>query len=156
MATNKVTVKSRSEHGRWRAGLHFTRAGRQLSEDDGLTKEQLRAIAEDPELVVLPFVEPDEERMAREAIEQAAAEKAEADRIAANKQAAEKAEADRIAADKQAAEKAEADRIAADKAVAEKAAATAADTGTANAAGRASGKSTRAAADKPTAENKGE
>jgi len=52
-----------------------------------------------------------------------AAEKAEADRIAAEKAAAEKAEADRIAAEKAAAEKAEADRIAAEKAEADRIAA---------------------------------
>ena len=49
------------------------------------------------------------------------AEKAEAERIAAEKAAAEKAEAERIAAEKAAAEKAEAERIAAEKAAAEKA-----------------------------------
>ncbi|MCD0281310.1 hypothetical protein JWH04_20600 [Xanthomonas melonis] len=124
MATNKVTVKSKTERGRWRAGLHFTRAGRSLSTDDALTDEQLRAIAEDPELVVLPYEESDEERQAREAIEHAAAKKAEAERIAADKQAAEKAAA--------------------------------AAAGKANAAGRAAGKGTQTAGDKPTAEAKGE
>ena len=57
----------------------------------------------------------------RIAAEKAAAEKAEAERIAAEKAAAEKAEAERIAAEKAAAEKAEAERIAAEKAAAEKA-----------------------------------
>lgn len=47
--------------------------------------------------------------------EQAAAEKAEADRLAAEQAAAEKAEADRLAAEQAAAEKAEADRLAAEQ-----------------------------------------
>jgi hypothetical protein len=53
--------------------------------------------------------------------EKAATEKADADRIAAEKAAAEKAEADRIAAEKAAAGKAEADRVVAEKAAATKA-----------------------------------
>lgn len=55
------------------------------------------------------------------AAEQAAAEKAEADRLAAEQAAAEKAEADRLAAEQAAAEKAEADRLAVEQAAAEKA-----------------------------------
>ncbi|KHS06598.1 hypothetical protein RM61_15140 [Xanthomonas phaseoli pv. phaseoli] len=105
MATNKVTVKSKTERGRWRAGLHFTRAGRSLSVDDELTDEQLRAIAEDPELVVLPYEESDEERQEREAAAsaQAAADKAEAKRIDAARKAAEKEDSQRAAKDKKAA-----------------------------------------------------
>ncbi|MEN9192794.1 hypothetical protein AB3094_14885 [Xanthomonas euvesicatoria] len=105
MATNKVTVKSKTERGRWRAGLHFTRAGRSLSVDDELTDEQLRAIAEDPELVVLPYEESDKERKEREAAAsaQAAADKAEAKRIDAARKAAEKEDSQRAAKDKKAA-----------------------------------------------------
>ncbi|MEA9886121.1 hypothetical protein VDG05_17595 [Xanthomonas campestris pv. raphani] len=105
MATNKVTVKSKTERGRWRAGLHFTRAGRSLSVDDELTDEQLRAIAEDPELVVLPYEESDKERQEREAATsaQAAADKAEAKRIDAARKAAEKEDPQRAAKDKKAA-----------------------------------------------------
>ncbi|WDM68894.1 hypothetical protein [Xanthomonas cucurbitae] len=138
MAIDKVTVKSKSERGRWRAGLHFTRAGRSLSADDELSEEQLRAIAEDPELVVAPYLESDEERVVREA--QAIA------------QAAEKAAADRVAADKRAAKKAEADRIAADKKAADKAAAVK----KASASGAASGKSNKAAADESDKDKRGE
>ncbi|MCP3048330.1 hypothetical protein K6X13_14705 [Xanthomonas euvesicatoria pv. allii] len=112
MAINKVTVKSRSERGRWRAGIHFTRAGRSLSADSGLTDEQLRAIAEDPELVVLPYVESDEERQEREA---AAIAQAAADQLAADQAAAAKAEAKRLDAARKAAEKEDSQRAAKDK-----------------------------------------
>ena len=57
----------------------------------------------------------------RVAAEQAAAEKAEADRVAAEQAATEKAEADRVAAEQAAVEKAEADRVAAEQAAARKA-----------------------------------
>ncbi|MCC5074301.1 hypothetical protein [Xanthomonas campestris] len=117
MATNKVTVKSRSERGRWRAGLHFTRAGRSLSADNGLTDEQLRAIAEDPELVVLPYVESDEERQEREA---AASAQAAAAQLAADQAAAAKADAKRLEAERKAAERENAQRAAKDKKAAEK------------------------------------
>lgn len=63
----------------------------------------------------------EETEVAVEAAEQAAAEKAEADRVAAEQAAAEKAEADRAAAEQAAAEKAEADRVAAEQAAARKA-----------------------------------
>ncbi|MCC8686234.1 hypothetical protein [Xanthomonas campestris] len=121
MATNKVTVKSKSERGRWRAGLHFTRTGRPLSADDGLTEDQLRAIAEDPELVVLPYEESDEERLAREAdaIAQAAAAQLAADQAAAEKAEAKRLDATRKAAEKEAAQRAAKDKKAAANPVAE-------------------------------------
>lgn len=95
MANDKVTVKSKSERGRWRAGLYFTREGRDITAEDNLSREQLRAIASDPELIVMPAIETENQRIAREAIG-----KIEADRIAA-----EKAEADRAAAEKKASDK---------------------------------------------------
>ena len=58
----------------------------------------------------------------RIAAERAAAEKAEAERIAAERAAAEKAKAERLAAERAAAEKAEAERLAAERAAAEAAA----------------------------------
>ncbi|WDM66863.1 hypothetical protein [Xanthomonas cucurbitae] len=137
MATNKVTVKSKTERGRWRAGLHFTRAGRSLSADDRLTDEQLRAIAEDPELVVLPYEESDEERQEREA---AASAQAAAAQLAADQAAADKAEAKRIDAARKAAQKEDSQRAAKDK----KAATNPADE-TGDASGKA-GKSAPAAA----------
>jgi len=105
MANDKVTVKSKSERGRWRAGMYFTREGRDITAEDNLSREQLRAIASDPELIVMPAIETENQRIAREAIEKIeagriAAEKAEADRVAA-----EKAEADRAAAEKKASDK---------------------------------------------------
>lgn len=51
--TTNITVKARSEQGRWRAGRHFTRAGVSLAVAE-LTAEQLAAIQADPELTVIP------------------------------------------------------------------------------------------------------
>lgn len=48
-AQQSLIVKSVSEQGRWRAGLHFTRE-EQTVED--LTDEQVEAISSDPMLIV--------------------------------------------------------------------------------------------------------
>lgn len=64
----KIIVKSRSEAGRWRAGLHFTREGTPL-DTDTLTEEQAKAIAADPELhctLVSEEAAPDELALKRE------------------------------------------------------------------------------------------
>ena len=51
MATDKITIKAKSEHGRWRAGRHFTRVGVELAVAD-LTAADLDALRRDPELVI--------------------------------------------------------------------------------------------------------
>jgi TonB family protein len=88
-----------------------------------LRDAQLRAAAAkaEAERVAAEKAAAEKAEAERIAAEIAAAEKAEAERIAAEKAAAEKAEAERIAAEKAAAEKAEAERIAAERAAAEKA-----------------------------------
>ena len=107
MSTDKIIVKSVSEHGRWRSGRKFTRAGETL-DVASLSKDDLDAIKRDPLLRVIDVPESDGERATREAAEQAAAEQA-----AAEKAAAEQAAAEQAAAEKAAAEKAAADKVAA-------------------------------------------
>lgn len=48
----KIIVKSRRESFR-RAGFEFTRAGRELDTEE-LSKDQLQAIEDEPQLVVAP------------------------------------------------------------------------------------------------------
>ncbi|WP_295937029.1 hypothetical protein [uncultured Xanthomonas sp.] len=76
---NKITIKAKSEQGRWRAGMHFTRAGVTLAVSD-LSEGQIAAIAADPELHVAPAADAKDERGTREAAEKAAAEKAAAEK----------------------------------------------------------------------------
>ncbi|KAF1692759.1 hypothetical protein CSC62_14085 [Pseudoxanthomonas jiangsuensis] len=78
MATQKIIVKAKPERGFYRAGLYFTREGREL-DTGALTKRQLEAIRNEPNLVVVEPVETDAQRKAREKAEaQAAAEAADA------------------------------------------------------------------------------
>ena len=88
-----------------------------------LRDAELRAAAEkaEAERIAAEKAAAEKAEAERIAAEKAAAEKAEAERIAAARAAAEKAEAERIAAERAAAEKAEAERIAAERAAAEKA-----------------------------------
>ena len=95
----KIIVKSMSDRGFRRAGIQFTRDGVEL-DTSTLKPEQLKAITNEPALVVVGDVESPAERKAREKAEaeaaaKAAAEKAEAE--AAERAAAEKAEAEAAA-----------------------------------------------------------
>lgn len=54
MTTQRVLVKSKLPGGHYRAGLHFPREGRVISEANGLTEAQLKAIEDDANLVVGP------------------------------------------------------------------------------------------------------
>ena len=89
------------------AKANLLKCGVKIAIDFGWPK----AVKEAPVEEQLPTIDEDAERLAREAAEKAAREKAEAERIAR-----EKAEAERIAAEKAAREKAEAERIAAEQA----------------------------------------
>lgn len=79
MSTDTITVKAISERGRWRAGRHFTRAGVSVNVAS-LSKEELDAIRNDPQLRVTGAPE--------SAAEQAAAEPVAAEQTAAGKAAA--------------------------------------------------------------------
>lgn len=73
MATQKIIiVKAKAERGFYRAGLHFTREGRELDTSE-LTKAQLEAIRSEPNLVVSEPAETDAQRLAREKAEAKAA-----------------------------------------------------------------------------------
>lgn len=75
MATDKITIKAKSEHGRWRAGRHFTRAGVDLAVAD-LTAADLDALRRDPELVITGGIDAAAEAAAQAEAAQAAAEAA--------------------------------------------------------------------------------
>lgn len=80
-----INVKAKPERGFWRAGLHFTRAGRDVAIDE-LTKKQLAAINDEPNLVVTQSGESDADSAKREKAEAAEAaklQKAEAAKVAA-------------------------------------------------------------------------
>lgn len=81
---SKITVKSKSARGFWRAGIHFTREGVEL-DTSKLAKAKLDAIVAEPRLEVIGEVGTDAQRAKREAAEKAAAEKAAADKAAAEK-----------------------------------------------------------------------
>lgn len=97
---------------------------RQMEEYNRQMEEYNRQVAEQEALEAKEAAERAEQE--RIEAEKAAAEKAEQERIAAEKAAAEKAEADRIAAEKAEAEKAEQERLAAIEKIASDAAKTAA------------------------------
>lgn len=82
----EILVKAKSPRGRWRAGLHFPREGRKITEADGLTVEQLRQIKDDPELIASQV--PAAEISAAQA--RAIADKANAEALAREKAATKK------------------------------------------------------------------
>lgn len=81
---SKINVKAKAERGFYRAGLFFTREGVDL-ETAELSKEQLRAIQEEPNLTVVEVGESDADRSKREKAEAAAADKARRDAEAKKK-----------------------------------------------------------------------
>ena len=85
------------------------------------TKEMEAAEKAEQERLAAEKAAAEKAEQERLAAEKAAAEKAEQERLAAEKAAAEKAEQERLAAEKAAAERAEQERLAAEKAAAEKA-----------------------------------
>ena len=86
-----IIVRAKSQKGRYRAGMHFTRDATVLAVAD-LTREQLQALRDDPELTVTLPAETDAQRAKREAALKAAEEQAAADAKA--KAAEEQAAAD--------------------------------------------------------------
>ena len=72
---SKINVKAKRDPGFWRAGLHFTREGRELDTSE-LSEAQIQAIQEEPNLVVTEVGETDEAREKREKAEAVAAKKA--------------------------------------------------------------------------------
>ena len=70
-----IIVKARSDHGRWRAGRHFTRTGVELAVAD-LTAADLDALRRDPELVITGDTDAAAEAAAQAEAAQAAAEAA--------------------------------------------------------------------------------
>lgn len=100
----KIQVKSKPASFR-RAGLSFDRNGRVLDTAE-LTKEQLKALADEPNLSVTEVADEADSKAAKKAAEKAAAEQAAAEKAAAEKTTAEKAAADNAAAKKPAGTKA--------------------------------------------------
>lgn len=115
----KIQVKSKPASFR-RAGLSFDRNGRVLDTAD-LTKEQLKALADEPNLSVTEIADEGDSKAAKKAAEKAAAEQAAAEKAAAEKAAAEQAATEKAAAEKVATEKAPAGNSAAKKSTGTKA-----------------------------------
>ena len=94
-----IIVKARSDHGRWRAGRHFTRTGVELAVAD-LTAADLDALRRDPELVITGDTDTAAEAAAQAEAAQAAAEAAaQAEAAQAAAEAAAQAEAAQAAAE---------------------------------------------------------
>lgn len=88
---SKIKVKAKRDPGFWRAGLYFTREGQEL-DTSKLTKEQLQAIQDEPNLVVAEMGESDAERTKREKADAAAAKKANDEALGREKNATKSAE----------------------------------------------------------------